>query len=77
MDYKFKKNTGRVQYKINIPKSYLEDDVTFETIPGYSHVEDALYERDWLVANDWDYEALVYSIDDKNNPYGDMEIPPS
>ena len=76
LDYQFKKSTGRVQYKINIPKAYLKDDVSIDNIPGYSHVEDALYERDWLVANDWDYEALVYSIDDKNNPYWDMEIPP-
>ena len=76
LDYQMKKTTGRVQYRINIPKAYLNENKLLDNNPGYSHVEDALYERDWLVANDWDYEALVYNIDDGNNPYWDMEIPP-
>ncbi len=41
-----------------------------------THIEDALYERDFLVENDWDYELLVYTIDDRENPYYNVELPP-
>ena len=76
VDNQFKKRTGRTQYFINIPRAYLSDNRQLEHLLGYSHVEDALYERDWLMNNEWDYEALVYTIDDRENPYYDMEIPP-
>ena len=76
LDYDLKRRTGRVQYRISIPRDYLEDGVSLEHIWGYNNVEDALYERDWLVANNWDYDSLVYGIDDSKNPYYNMEVPP-
>ena len=39
-------------------------------------MEDALYERDFLLDNNWDYETLVYIIDDRVNPYYNVELPP-
>lgn len=41
-----------------------------------TNIEDALFERDFLVEHDWDYELLVYCIDDRKNPYYDVELPP-
>ena len=43
---------------------------------GYVNLEDALFERDFLMAHDWNYELLVECIDDSLNPYYDMELPP-
>lgn len=76
LDYEAKKRTGQIKYWITIPRAYLEEGKQLETINGYTHVEDALYERDFLVAHDWDYDLLVEAIDDTNNPYYDMELPP-
>lgn len=42
----------------------------------YDKLEDALYERDFLMEHDWDYEVLVECIDDNKNPYYNMELPP-
>ena len=42
----------------------------------YTHIEDALFERDFLVKHDWDYELLCECIDDTCNPYHIMSIPP-
>lgn len=42
----------------------------------YNNPEDALYERDFLIAHDWNYEDLVECIDDSKNPYYNMELPP-
>lgn len=42
----------------------------------YSKLEDALFERDFLVEHDWDYDLLVECIDDRLNPYYNMELPP-
>ena len=67
------RNSNGKGYILNFPREYSES--TFERIT-YHNLEDALFERDFLVENDWDYEALVYSIDDKCNPYYDMELPP-
>lgn len=76
LDHEYKKRTGNNKYSINIPKDYWSDSKNPERITGYNKVEDALHERDFLVANDWDYDLLVESIDDTCNPYYDMEIPP-
>lgn len=46
-----------------------------ETI-GYVNLEDALYERDFLMQHNWDYELLVEAIDDNENPYYSMDLPP-
>ena len=42
----------------------------------YSNVEDALFERDFLVEHGWDYEVLVECIDDTRNPYYIKSLPP-
>ena len=76
MDQEYYRKTGVKKYLINLPREYLEEGQNLEQIRGYSHLEDALFERDWLVKHDWDYESLVYSIDDRENPYYDMELPP-
>lgn len=76
LDHEQKRRTGQIRYWINIPRAHLEEGKQLETITGYSHVEDALHERDFLVAHDWDYDLLVEAIDDTNNPYYDMELPP-
>ena len=76
LDYDYKSKNGKGKYKINIPREYLEDGKNLEQYHGYTNVEDALYERDFLVEHDWDYDALVECIDDTKNPYYDMEIPP-
>ena len=41
-----------------------------------SNLEDALFERDFLVKYDWDYDLLVEQIDDTENPYYDVNLPP-
>lgn len=64
------------KYHISIPKEYLTPGKKMEVLRGYTNIEDALYERDFLVAHDWDYELLVEQIDDSQNPYYDMELPP-
>ena len=76
LDYDYKRKTGEEKYKINIPRPYLEEGQNLVNIPGYSHVEDALYERDFLINHDWDYDLLVEAIDDTKNPYYDMDLPP-
>lgn len=58
---------------LNFPKEF--SDGKIERIL-YSNLEDALFERDFLVDNNWDYEALVYTINDEDNPYYDMDLPP-
>ena len=68
--------TKTESYGINIPKQYLKPGTSREIINGYSHLEDALFERDFLVEHDWDYNVLVESIDDTENPYYNMELPP-
>ena len=76
LDHDYKRKTGEEKYKINIPRPYLEEGQNLVNITGYSHVEDALYERDFLINHDWDYELLVEAIDDTKNPYYDMDLPP-
>ena len=76
LDHDYKRKTGEEKYKINIPRPYLEEGQNLVTIAGYSHVEDALYERDFLAEHEWDYDLLVEAIDDTKNPYYDMDLPP-
>lgn len=59
---------------LTIPKDK-SDDGKLQHI-RYSRLEDALFERDFLVDNGWDYDLLVELIDDNLNPYYDMELPP-
>ena len=61
-------------YVVNYPREFTVDN-KIERVT-YSNLEDALFERDFLVENGWDYDSLVYSIDDSENPYYDMELPP-
>lgn len=64
----------RYNWKISLtPSNNL--DGKLENI-GYVNIEDALHERDFLVKHDWNYDLLVECIDDNNNPYYDMELPP-
>ena len=69
-------NKKSKEYTITIPREHLASDKSLEKYTGYKNVEDALYERDFLVAHDWDYDALVECIDDTQNPYYDMILPP-
>lgn len=62
------------KWKLVIPRDYTEEG-KLEYLT-YSNIEDALYERDILKENGWDYETLVYTIDDTKNPYYEMELPP-
>lgn len=62
------------KWLLTIPKDK-SDDGKIQHI-YYSRLEDALYERDFLVKYDWDYDLLVTNIDDNLNPYYDMELPP-
>lgn len=68
----YSKNDGK--WMILIPKTKSKSQ-KLEHIT-YHNVEDALYERDFLVEHDWDYDVLVEAIDDTQNPYYDMELPP-
>ena len=61
---------------INVPTEFLPEDKQIVHIEGYRNIEDALYERDFLMENGWDYDYLVECIDDSLNPYYDMELPP-
>ena len=76
LDYEHKKRTGECKYKINVPREYLSEGKQLEHYTGYSNVEDALFERDFLVNHDWDYDYLVEAIDDTVNPYYSMDLPP-
>lgn len=63
-------------WEITIPKEYLEKEKSLEKIGVYKNIEDALFERDFLVEHDWDYNLLVETINDQENPYYDMTLPP-
>lgn len=62
-------------WEISIPKEFLENNKSLEKIGVYSNIEDALYERDFLMEHNWDYDLLVETIDDMENPYYDMDLP--
>ena len=62
-------------WEITIPKEYLENEKNLEKIGPYKNIEDALFERDFLVEHDWNYDLLVETIDDSKNPYYDMDLP--
>lgn len=67
-------NKSNLKWCVSIP-SYKSDNGINQQI-RCSKIEDALYERDFLLENNWDYELLIYTIDDTNNPYYDVELPP-
>ena len=67
-------NRNDNQYYITIPKKYT-DTGNIQYL-RYNNLEDALYERDFLIEHNWDYNLLVECIDDTVNPYYDMELPP-
>ena len=62
-------------WEITIPKEFLENNNSLEKIGVYNNIEDALFERDFLIEHDWDYDLLVECIDDRLNPYYDMDLP--
>ena len=62
------------KYLLTFPKQYTID-CTIDHI-NYSKIEDALYERDFLKENNWDYDLLVETLDDTKNPYYNMTLPP-
>lgn len=62
------------KYIITFPKQYTKDCTIDHII--YTKIEDALYERDFLKENEWDYDLLVETLDDTKNPYYDMTLPP-
>ena len=64
------------KWQVNVPREFLSPGKNLEKINNYTHVEDALFERDFLVEHDWNYDLLVEAIDDRENPYWDMELPP-
>ena len=66
----------REQWAVNVPKEYVPEGITGFQYGRYSNIEDALYERDFLMEHDWDYDLLVECIDDAANPYYNMELPP-
>ena len=67
-------NASYFKWCISIPSKHSDNGVTQQI--RCTNIEDALYERDFLVKHDWDYELLVYTIDDTSNPYYDVELPP-
>ena len=73
--YQYIHKTDKGKYEILIPKEYLDEGKTLELIGVYNQIEDALFERDFLMENNWDYDLLVENIDDSNNPYYDMDLP--
>lgn len=70
-----KGNTVYRGWEITIPKEFLENNKSLEKIGVYNNIEDALYERDFLMEHNWDYDLLVETIDDTKNPYYDMDLP--
>ena len=72
--YIHKESSGK--WVISIPREFLPDGINLEHIRGYVHIEDALYERDFLVEHDWNYDLLVEMINDEDNPYYSMDLPP-
>lgn len=69
-------NNKRKYYFINIPREYLDKGKTLDRIQGYANIEDALFERDFLEQHEWDYDLLVEVINDLENPYYNMDLPP-
>ena len=76
IDTYYKKAHGEIRYMINIPRKYLPEGKQLEHFTGYANVEDALWERDFLMDHEWDYDLLVEAIDDTINPYYNMDLPP-
>lgn len=64
---------GTVKYLLALPVKH--NNGKLEHLIYYK-LEDALYERDFLKEHGWDYDLLVETIDDRDNPYYDMDLPP-
>ena len=60
-------------WSVVFPKEYTDGKIEKMI---YSDIRTALFERDFLKEHGWDYDLLVECIDDTNNPYEDMELPP-
>lgn len=71
---KSKHHGEQVGWKVVFPKEKAQD-VTLDSI-HYNDLRIALFERDFLKEHDWDYDLLVETINDADNPYYDMELPP-
>lgn len=67
-------NASKMKWCVSIPSKQSDNGVTQQI--RCSRLEDALFERDFLVEHNWDYELLVYIINDAENPYYDVELPP-
>lgn len=65
------KDTG---WFLHIPPKFADNHIANHI--RYKRVEDALFERDFLIKCDWDYNTLVECINDTKNTYYDMELPP-
>lgn len=63
-------------YKIVVPAGYTPDNIDHKYFLNYNNLEDVLWERDFLMENGWDYDVLVENIDDGDNIYYDLELPP-
>ena len=72
--YICKDSHNKDYWLLTIPKDK-SDDGKLQHIT-YSRLEDALFERDFLLEHGWDYDLLVECIDDNLNPYYNMELPP-
>ena len=67
------KNNRTGKFLVTLPKEVTGGRLEYIR---YNRVEDALFERDFLKEHDWDYDLLVETINDSDNPYYDMELPP-
>ena len=74
--YIVRSHNDKDKYQLMIPLNYRAEKNKLESVGTYYKIEDALYERDILVENGWDYDLLVETIDDSKNPYYDMDLPP-
>lgn len=72
--YLSKDSHNKNHWLLTIPKDK-SDDGKLQHI-RYSRLEDALFERDFMLEHNWDYDLLVELIDDNKNPYYEMELPP-
>jgi len=74
--YQYVNRNPSGKYEINIPKEYLEEGKTLDKYTNYTNIEDALFERDFLMEHGWDYNLLIECINDQENPYYEMDLPP-
>lgn len=70
---KHKDHHNNGKWLLMLPKEYTDNKLEHIL---YNRIEDALFERDFLKEHGWDYDLLVETINDEDNPYLDMELPP-